>query len=65
MDAQGGREHIFGTIKRVWGFNHTNLKGLKKVNGALQRAAKFWRHTRSTKACEEVERETGAAGRAG
>jgi len=49
----------------VWGFNHTNLKGLKKVNGALQRAAKFWRHTRSTNACEEVERETGAAGRAG
>jgi transposase len=26
-------EHIFGTIKRVWGFNYTNLKGLKKVNG--------------------------------
>ena len=26
-------EHIFGTIKRVWGFGHTNLKGLKKVNG--------------------------------
>lgn len=26
-------EHIFGTIKRVWGFSYTNLKGLKKVNG--------------------------------
>ncbi len=26
-------EHIFGTIKRKWGYNHTNLKGLKKVNG--------------------------------
>ena len=26
-------EHPFGTIKRQWGFNHTNLKGLKKVNG--------------------------------
>ena len=26
-------EHIFGTIKRQWGYNHTNLKGLKKVNG--------------------------------
>lgn len=26
-------EHIFGTIKRVWGYNYTNLKGLKKVNG--------------------------------
>mgnify|MGYP000863810996 CR=1 FL=1 len=26
-------EHIFGTIKRVWGYYYTNLKGLKKVNG--------------------------------
>lgn len=26
-------EHIFGTIKRKWGYNHTNLKGLQKVNG--------------------------------
>jgi transposase len=26
-------EHIFGTIKRKWGYNHTNLKGLRKVNG--------------------------------
>jgi transposase len=26
-------EHIFGTIKRQWGFNHTNLRGLVKVNG--------------------------------
>lgn len=26
-------EHIFGTIKRKWGYNHTNLKGLLKVNG--------------------------------
>jgi len=26
-------EHPFGTLKRQWGFNHTNLKGLKKVNG--------------------------------
>ena len=26
-------EHPFGTIKRQWGFTHTNLKGLKKVNG--------------------------------
>ena len=26
-------EHIFGTIKRKWGYNHTNLKGIKKVNG--------------------------------
>lgn len=26
-------EHIFGTIKRKWGYNHTNLKGLSKVNG--------------------------------
>lgn len=25
-------EHIFGTIKRVWGYYYTNLKGLKKVN---------------------------------
>ena len=26
-------EHIFGTIKRQWGYNHTNLIGLDKVNG--------------------------------
>lgn len=26
-------EHIFGTIKRQWGYNHTNLTGLNKVNG--------------------------------
>ena len=26
-------EHIFGTIKRKWGYNYTNLKGLEKVNG--------------------------------
>jgi transposase len=26
-------EHIFGTIKRQWGYNHTNLTGLEKVNG--------------------------------
>ncbi len=32
---QETNEHIFGTIKRVWGFNHTNLKGLKKVNGEM------------------------------
>jgi transposase len=26
-------EHIFGTIKRTWGYYYTNLKGLEKVNG--------------------------------
>ena len=26
-------EHIFGTIKRKWGYNYTNLNGLEKVNG--------------------------------
>jgi hypothetical protein len=26
-------EHIFGTIKRKWGYNHTNLNGLEKVGG--------------------------------
>ena len=26
-------EHIFGTIKRQWGYDHTNLTGLEKVNG--------------------------------
>ena len=30
---QEWNEHIFGTIKRKWGYNYTNLKGLKKVNG--------------------------------
>ena len=30
---QEWNEHIFGTIKRKWGYNHTHLKGLKKVNG--------------------------------
>ena len=28
-------EHIFGTIKRQWGCNHTNLRGLEKVNGEM------------------------------
>ena len=28
-------EHIFGTIKRKWGYNHTNLTSLKKVNGEM------------------------------
>jgi len=33
-------EHIFGTIKRhgptfLWGYNHTNLRGLAKVNGEM------------------------------
>lgn len=28
-------EHIFGTIKRKWGYNHTNLTGLQKVNGEM------------------------------
>lgn len=26
-------EHIFGTIKRKWGYYYTNLEGLEKVNG--------------------------------
>lgn len=26
-------EHIFGTIKRKWGYYYTNLKGLEKING--------------------------------
>ena len=26
-------EHIFGTIKRKWGYNYTDLVGLEKVNG--------------------------------
>ncbi|MFN3782309.1 MAG: transposase [Spirosomataceae bacterium] len=28
-------EHIFGTIKRQWGYNYTNLRGLSKVNGEM------------------------------
>lgn len=28
-------EHIFGTIKRQWGYHHTNLRGLEKVNGEM------------------------------
>jgi hypothetical protein len=28
-------EHPFGTIKRHWGFTHTLMKGLKKVNGEM------------------------------
>ncbi len=28
-------EHIFGTIKRKWGYYYTNLKGLEKVNGEM------------------------------
>ncbi|GHB27690.1 hypothetical protein GCM10008106_05550 [Mongoliitalea lutea] len=26
-------EHIYGTAKRKWGFNFTDLRGLEKVNG--------------------------------
>jgi transposase len=26
-------EHVFGVIKRQWGFDHTLMKGLKKVDG--------------------------------
>ena len=29
----GAKRAYFGTIKRVWGYYYTNLKGLKKVNG--------------------------------
>ncbi len=28
-------EHIFGTIKRKWGFSYTDLRGLQKVNGEI------------------------------
>jgi transposase len=28
-------EHHFGTIKRHWGFTHTLMKGLEKVNGEM------------------------------
>ena len=28
-------EHSFGTIKRHWGYTHTLLKGLQKVNGEM------------------------------
>ncbi|MCF1753385.1 IS1182 family transposase [Mariniradius sediminis] len=28
-------EHIFGTIKRKWGYNYTDLRGLEKVNGEM------------------------------
>ena len=28
-------EHIFGTIKRKWGYSYTDLKGLEKVNGEM------------------------------
>ena len=28
-------EHPFGTLKRHWGYTHTLLKGLKKVNGEM------------------------------
>jgi hypothetical protein len=27
--------HIFGTIKRKWGYNYTDLKGLEKVKGEI------------------------------
>jgi hypothetical protein len=29
-------EHIFGTIKRQWGYNHTNLTGLEKSKWGTQ-----------------------------
>ena len=28
-------EHIFGTIKRKWGYNYTDLRRLEKVNGEI------------------------------
>lgn len=28
-------EHIFGTIKRQWGYSYTNLRGLRNVNGEI------------------------------
>jgi hypothetical protein len=28
-------EHIFGTIKRQWGYSYTPLRGLKNVNGEI------------------------------
>jgi hypothetical protein len=28
-------EHIFGTIKRSWGYTYTLLKGMEKVNGEM------------------------------
>ena len=31
-------EHPFGSIKRHWGYTHTLLKGLQKVNGELSEA---------------------------
>jgi transposase len=34
-ERQEINEHIFGTIKRQWGYNHTNLRGLEKVNGEI------------------------------
>lgn len=30
---QEWNEHIFGTIKRKWGYSYTDLRGLEKVNG--------------------------------
>jgi hypothetical protein len=30
---QETNEHIFGTIKWQWDYNHTNLTGFEKVNG--------------------------------
>ena len=34
-ERQEINEHIFGTIKRKWGYYYTNLKGLEKVNGEM------------------------------
>jgi hypothetical protein len=28
-----GRDNIFGTVKRKWGFGFTDLRGLDKING--------------------------------
>ncbi|MFN8278274.1 MAG: transposase [Chitinophagales bacterium] len=33
MLVLGGLQHVFGTIKRKWGYYYTNLKGREKVNG--------------------------------
>jgi hypothetical protein len=45
-------EHIFGTIKRQWGYNHTNLTGLEKLMESslimLVYNIKRYKHTHGT-----------------
>ncbi len=42
-------EHIFGTIKRKWHYNYTDLRGLEKVNGEVSLIMTIYNFKRTIK----------------